>query len=108
MDRSADRLRAAGLLLFTALTVLATFLSTASGSAAATRAPLALGAYVGTDSPDALDSFEHALGAHVAIASSFRGWGDIFPDAVQQEQAAAGHTLLVAWDLGDTAATRFE
>jgi hypothetical protein len=105
MDRVARR--AAGLLLLSVLAVLATLLSTATGAAAATGTRLALGAYVGTDSPGALDDFEHTLGAHVAIASSFRGWGDVFPDAVQQKQAAAGHTLLVAWDLGDTATTRF-
>jgi mannan endo-1,4-beta-mannosidase len=104
MDRLACR--TAYLVLLVALAVLAT-LATTSGAAASTRAQIAWGAYVGTDSPGALDKFEQSLGAHVAIASSFRGWGDVFPDAVQQEQAAAGHTLLVAWDLGDTAATRF-
>jgi len=107
MHRLAHRLRATGLLLVALLAVLATLLATADGASAATRARLALGAYVGTDSPVALGNFERTLGAHVAIASSFRGWGDVFPDAVQQQQAAAGHTLLVAWDLGDTAATRF-
>src|SRR5690242_1851985 len=99
MHRHASRRRASGLLLCAAL------VATADGAAAATRARLALGAYVGSDSPAALGRFERTLGTHVAIASSFRGWGDLFPDAVQQEQAAAGHTLLVAWDLGDTAAT---
>jgi mannan endo-1,4-beta-mannosidase len=99
--------RAVGLLVLAALTVLATVLATTSGASAATRPELAWGAYVGTDAPAALDRFEQTLGTRVAIASSFRGWGDIFPDAVQQEQAADGHTLLIAWDLGDTADTRF-
>jgi mannan endo-1,4-beta-mannosidase len=51
--------------------------------------------------------FEQVLGSKVAIASSFRGWGDIFPDAPEEADAATGHTLLIAWDLGSTTATRF-
>lgn len=70
---------------------------------------LELGAYTsgfaGTASP--LTQFESRLGDRVTIASSFRGWHDIFPDATQRRDAATGHTLLVAWDLGATAWTRF-
>lgn len=81
---------------------------TATGAAAATASQeVALGAYVGSDDPAALANFENTLGSPVAIASSYRGWGDLFPDAVQQQQATTGHTLLVAWDLGATSATRF-
>src|SRR4051794_5179952 len=74
---------------------------------AATGPLVALGAYVGSDAPADVDAFETLLRSPVAITSSFRGWRDIFPDPVQRQQAASGHTLLVAWDLGDTAATRF-
>lgn len=76
-------------------------------ASAATPSGIALGAYVGSDSVSDLTAVEHELGAKVAIASSFRGWGDLFPDTAQQAQAHAGHTLLVAWDLGATRATRF-
>jgi mannan endo-1,4-beta-mannosidase len=86
--------------------LLASLLLPATAADAATP-NLALGAYVGSDSAGALTSFERTLGAHVAIASSFRGWGDVFPDQAQRQQAATGHTLLVAWDLGATRATRF-
>lgn len=78
-----------------------------SPASAATPPGIALGAYVGSDSISDLTAMEHSLGAEVAIASSFRGWGDLFPDTAQQAQAKAGHTLLVAWDLGATRATRF-
>ena len=54
-----------------------------------------------------ITQFEKQLGAHLAIASSFRGLGDVFPDARQRAEAAAGHTLLIAWDLGDLASSRF-
>jgi mannan endo-1,4-beta-mannosidase len=81
---------------------------TAAGAAATTGSQVALGAYVGSDDPAAVADFESTLGSHVAITSSFRGWGDLFPDAVQQQQAVTGHALLVAWDLGATAATRFK
>jgi hypothetical protein len=74
---------------------------------AAVPSGVALGAYVGSDSVSDLSAVERSLGARVAIASSFRGWGDLFPDSAQQAQAAAGHSLLVAWDLGATRATRF-
>ena len=47
------------------------------------------------------------MGSKVAIASSFRGWGDIFPDATQRVDADSGHVLMVSWDLGATSATRF-
>ena len=83
-------------------------LAVAPGRAAAAGPPgPALGAYVGSDSVSDLAAAERSLGARLAIASSFRGWGDVFPDAAQRAQAAAGHTLLVAWDLGATRATRF-
>ena len=76
---------------------------------AVTTAPVALGAYAsgfGSTAPQ-ITQFESTLGSKVAVASSFRGWGDVFPDAVQQKDAATGHTLLIAWDLGATSATRF-
>lgn len=92
----------------------ATFAGTvapASSASAATSVPgsIVLGAYASgfSGSGSQLGQFETAVGSHVGIASSFRGWGDIFPDAVQKQDAATGHTLLVAWDLGATAATRF-
>jgi hypothetical protein len=69
--------------------------------------PVSVGAYAGSDSTSALTALESTVGAHLAIASSFRGWGDVFPDTVQRQQASTGHTLLVAWDLGATSATRF-
>lgn len=71
--------------------------------------PVALGAYADgfAGSGSQVTQFEAQLGSRVAIASSFRGWGDLFPDPVQRADAATGHTLLVAWDLGDTSATRF-
>jgi len=67
----------------------------------------ALGAYAGQGTNADLAGFESVLGSKVAIASSFRGWGDIFPDAAQLAASDSGHTLLVAWDLGATADTRF-
>ncbi len=85
----------------------AAVLGVGAGTAAAAAPSVALGAYVGSDSPGAVASFENVLGAHLAITSSFRGWGDVFPDEVQRQQAAGGHTLLVAWDLGASAVTRF-
>lgn len=54
-----------------------------------------------------ITQLEKQLGAHLAIASSFRGLGDVFPDATERAEAAAGHTLLIAWDLGETADSRF-
>lgn len=78
-------------------------------AAQASTPPVTLGAYAdgfaGTGTQ--LTQFESLLGNKVAIASSFRGWGDLFPDSVQQLDADTGHTLLVAWDMGATAATRF-
>ena len=105
---SARGHRRAGLLatLAAALTLGAV---TIPAHAATTAAPVALGAYAagysGTGSQ--LGQFEKRLGSKVAIASSFRGWGDIFPDATQRADANAGHVLMVAWDLGATSATRF-
>jgi hypothetical protein len=54
-----------------------------------------------------ITQLENELGAHLTIASSFQGFGDVFPDATEKAEAAAGHTLLVSWDLGSTAGTRF-
>jgi mannan endo-1,4-beta-mannosidase len=100
-------------------TVLATILATvlaavvgfgpATRGAAATVPPVALGAYAAgySGAGTQLAAFERVLGSKVAIASSFRGWGDVFPDAAQRADADTGHVLLVAWDLGATAATRF-
>jgi len=77
--------------------------------AAAATPPIAFGAFAaGYSGPGTqLSQFEQRLGARVAIASSFRGWGDVFPDAAQRADASRGHVLLVAWDLGATSATRF-
>lgn len=98
-------------LLGTAATVLLSVVAAlgllAAPAGAAAPSGVALGAYVGGDSVADLAAVEHELGAPLAIASSFRGWGDVFPDAAQQAQARAGHTLLVAWDLGATRTTRF-
>ena len=78
-------------------------------AAQASTTPVTLGAYAdgfaGTGTQ--LTQFESLLGNKVAVASSFRGWGDLFPDSAQQLDANTGHTLLVAWDMGATAATRF-
>jgi hypothetical protein len=74
---------------------------------AVTAPAYVLGAYAGQGTSADLAGFENTLGSKVAIASSFRGWGDLFPDAAQLEDSASGHTLLVAWDLGATADTRF-
>ena len=63
-----------------------------TGRRGGARRAIALGAYVGSDSVSDLRAVEHSLGARLAIASSFRGWGDLFPDGAQQAQAAAGHT----------------
>ena len=54
-----------------------------------------------------VSQLERQLGAPVAIASSFRGLGDVFPAGEQRVDAASGHTLLVSWDMGGTAASRF-
>jgi len=77
--------------------------------AAAASPGLAFGAYASgfSGSGSQLSQFESQLGSRVAIASSFRGWGDLFPDLSQAQDAATGHSLLIAWDLGATAATRF-
>jgi hypothetical protein len=74
-----------------------------------TTTPYALGAYASdfTGAGSQLSQFESQLGAKVAVASSFRGWGDVFPDPAQLPDSATGHTLLVSWDLGATADTRF-
>lgn len=81
----------------------------ATPSAAAATPGLLFGAYASgySGSGSQLPQFESQLGSKVAIASSFRGWGDIFPDPAQKQDAATGHRLLIAWDLGSTAATRF-
>jgi beta-mannanase len=77
--------------------------------ATSTASQVAFGAYVSgmTGSGTQITQFEQMLGSKVAISSSFRGWGDLFPDASQTADAASGHTLLIAWDLGATSATRF-
>lgn len=96
-------LLAAGLALLLAATL-------SSGAAAATtRGPIALGAYANgfTGAGTQLSQFESEIGAKVAIASSFRGWGDVFPDSTQLQDANSGHTMLIAWDLGATSATNF-
>lgn len=54
-----------------------------------------------------ITQLEQQLGAHLSIASSFQGFGDVFPDATERSEAAAGHSLLISWDMGETAATRF-
>jgi hypothetical protein len=54
-----------------------------------------------------ITQLEKQLGGHLAIASSFRGVGDVFPDVTQRAEAAAGHTLLIAWDMGESAEDRF-
>ncbi len=76
---------------------------------AATTPPLVLGAYAAgfSGAGTQVSRLESQLGSKVAIASSFRGWSDLFPDSVQRLDAATGHTLLIAWDLGATSATRF-
>jgi hypothetical protein len=78
-------------------------------SAGALGKQVAFGAYASGFGGTALQitQLERQLGAHLAIASSFRGLGDVFPDATQRAEASAGHTLLIAWDLGDSAYTRF-
>jgi mannan endo-1,4-beta-mannosidase len=100
------------LVALTVATALATTGGGSSASAAIVPAPpgkLVLGAYASgfTGAGTQLTQFERGLGSKVAIASSFRGWGDLFPDAAQRQDAATGHTLLIAWDLGQTTATRF-
>jgi hypothetical protein len=84
--------------------------ATPSSARAKTAAPpYALGAFACCDSGSStgVQQFESVLGSRVAIASSFRGWGDIFPSWGEVADSDSGHTLLVAWDLGDTADTRF-
>ncbi|MCU1655559.1 MAG: hypothetical protein JWO57_215 [Pseudonocardiales bacterium] len=86
--------------------------STATPSTAtpAPAATFALGAYAAgpvTSAGTPLTGLESQLRTSVAVASSFRGWGDLFPDPTQLADSATGHTLLVAWDLGATSATRF-
>ena len=67
------------------------------------------GAFAGgrTGQGTQLAQLEQELGSRVAIASSFRGAGDLFPSGEQLQDAASGHTLLVAWDLGSGADSRF-
>lgn len=79
----------------------------ASGSALSSH--VAFGAFAsGFAGPGSqISQLETEIGAHLTIASSFQGFGDVFPDAPEKAQAASGHTLLVSWDLGSTAATRF-
>src|SRR5690242_12783372 len=86
---------AASLALGVAEPALAT---TAPTTTATVRPPaFALGAFAngfaGTGSQ--VTQFENQLGHPVTVASSFRGWGDLFPDASQQTDSASGHTLLV-------------
>lgn len=106
-SRRPQRLAALVALVLAATIALSAGIGLPQASAGAPNSGIALGAYVGSDSVTELAAFEHSLGAHLAIASSFRGWGDVFPDAAQTRQAATGHTLLVAWDLGATSATSF-
>jgi mannan endo-1,4-beta-mannosidase len=97
-------------LLVVSLAIVSSVGVTAAAGAQAAPAPrLALGAYAAgyPGRGSQIAQFESRLGSKVAIASSFRGWGDTFPDSVQRQDAATGHTLLIAWDLGATAATRF-
>jgi hypothetical protein len=91
-----------------ALALLA-FLPAAARAATATTTPIALGAYADgfSGAGSQVSQLEAQLGSRLAVASSFRGWGDLFPDATQQVDSDSGHTLLVAWDLGDTSVTRF-
>lgn len=76
---------------------------------ASASSPIAFGAYASgfPGSGSQVSQLETQLGSKLAVASSFRGWGDVFPDATQQVDSDSGHTLLVAWDLGATSATRF-
>jgi hypothetical protein len=95
---------------WSALTLLGAFAIPSSAGAVTTVGPrVAFGAYAAglSGAGTQLAQFERVLGTKVAIASSFRGWGDIFPDSAQLADANSGHTLLVAWDLGATSATRF-
>lgn len=96
-------------LVLSLLSVLAIPVRASARAAPAAGSPVALGAYASgfPGSGSQLSQFEGVLGSHVAIASSFRGWGDIFPDAAQLPDAQSGHTLLVAWDMGATADTRY-
>jgi hypothetical protein len=81
----------------------------AATSPAALGARVAFGAFAAGFGGSGLQitKLEKQLGAHLQIASSFRGLGDVFPDAVQRAEAAAGHILLIAWDLGDGPDSRF-
>ena len=78
-------------------------------ASAALRDRVQFGAYASGFGGSGLQvsQLEKQLGAHLAIASSFRGQGDVFPDATQRAEAAAGHTLLISWDMGDAATDRF-
>jgi mannan endo-1,4-beta-mannosidase len=88
-------------------------IASADVASGATSVPLgrhvAFGAFVGglPGSGSQVSKFETSLGARLGVASSFRGWGDVFPDAAQRRDADSGHRLLIAWDLGSSGATRF-
>jgi hypothetical protein len=105
------------LVLLVLATLSACFVPAAAGAApSAHRSPspivlprVAFGAFVAgyPGSGSQLSQFQSAVGTHIAIASSFDNWGDIFPDSSQLADSDSGHTLLIAWNMGSTAATRF-
>lgn len=119
MSGSPCRLPTALVCLGTSLTLLSALATTAAAtptpttktrlSAPAMSTGVALGAYASgfPGSGTQLAQFEAQAGNRVAVSSSFRGWGDLFPDSAQLPDSDSGHTLLVAWDLGASAATRF-
>lgn len=106
MVRQSQRRFAAGI-VWLAVAVSAPGAASAAASTHETdAAPLAehveYGAYVAGMPGSGLQitQLEKELGAHLAIASSFRGYGDVFPDATERAEAASGHSLLIAWDMG--------
>jgi hypothetical protein len=104
------RARRGGARAVAAVTALVALMFAVPATGSPAPASAALGAYAagypGTSGTQ-LARFEKVLGSRVAIASSFRGWGDVFPDAAQLADSRTGHVLLVAWDLGATRETRF-
>lgn len=87
----------------------------AAPTPASTTSPTSLGSQVSfgafasgfTGSGTQVAQLEQQLGGSLAIASSFRGMGDVFPAGEQRADAASGHTLLISWDMGATASSRF-
>src|SRR6476646_2921048 len=73
-------------------------------SAKTAAPPYALGAFACCDSGSGtgMQQFESVLGSRVAIASSVRGWGGVFPSVREVADSDSGHSLLVVWCLGDT------